>query len=233
MRPEDTLPRGAPQWSGDGSELALAVRGGERNFAEIVSLQTQEARRIPLPRREGNIDLELSWSPDERTFAYVDASNYLASFTQLWVVALDGSEPSPVTDGTMNDWSPSWSSDGRHLFFVSNRGGTMDLWQQRIGRDRQPRDEPKPVTAGIGIRSAIFSPDGTKLAYSRGQQVHNVWRVPILDGRPATWADAEQLTFDNALVEYRTSRRTARDSSSTRTAAETRIYGFSGWTAER
>jgi len=76
----------------------------------------------------------------------------------------------------------------------------MDLWQQRIGEDGDPRGEPEPVTTGLGIRAAAFAPDGTKLAYSRGGIVGNVWRVPLLTDRRATWDDAEQLTFDQANV---------------------------------
>jgi len=52
------------------------------------------------------------------------------------------------------------------------------------------------------MRTAFFSPDGTKLAYSRGRLVGNLWRVPIRDDSPATWSDALQLTFDEALVEF-------------------------------
>ena len=77
----------------------------------------------------------------------------------------------------------------------------MDLWLQGMGPDAEPEDSPQPVTVGIGMRHAVFSPDGTKLAYSRGREVANLWRVPILEDRPATWADAEQLTFDEALIE--------------------------------
>ena len=51
------------------------------------------------------------------------------------------------------------------------------------------------------MRRAVFSPDGTKRAYSRGRRVANLWRVPILEDRPATWADAQQLTFDEAYIE--------------------------------
>ncbi|MEO7134529.1 MAG: DPP IV N-terminal domain-containing protein, partial [Vicinamibacterales bacterium] len=43
--------------------------------------------------------------------------------------------------------------------------------------------------------------DGSKLAYSRGARVANVWRVPILPDHPATWTDAKQLTSDNAFIE--------------------------------
>ncbi len=58
-----------------------------------------------------------------------------------------------------------------------------------------------PFTAGLVIRSAALSRAGTKLAYSKGRTVGNLWRIPILADRPATWADAEQLTFDQALID--------------------------------
>ena len=58
------------------------------------------------------------------------------------------------------------------------------------------------MTPGLGISSAAFSPDGTKLAYSRGGRVSNVWRVPILADRPATWADALRVTSERAYIEF-------------------------------
>ena len=76
----------------------------------------------------------------------------------------------------------------------------MDLWQQRMVDDGMPDGPAQPLTSGIGITHAVFSPDGTKLIYSKGRQVGNLWRVPILD-RPATWAVAQQITFDHAFVE--------------------------------
>ncbi|HXV63360.1 MAG TPA: hypothetical protein VEK15_21855, partial [Vicinamibacteria bacterium] len=107
-----------------------------------------------------------------------------------------------VTDGLTRVLSPSFSRDGRSLYYVSNRAGSMDLWQQALGADGRPEDDPIPLTVGIGMRSAVLSPDGTKLAYSKGRLVANLWRVPLLENRPAVWADAEQLTFDEALVEF-------------------------------
>ena len=77
----------------------------------------------------------------------------------------------------------------------------MDLWRHRVSADRKPEGEPEPLTTGLSIRRAAFSPDGSKLAYSRGRRVSNVWRVPILGDRLATWADAQQITFDTAFAE--------------------------------
>lgn len=107
-----------------------------------------------------------------------------------------------MTDGSSNDWSPTWSSDGRSLFFVSNRGGTSDLWKQRITVDGNPDGDPEPVTTAVSMRRAVFSSDGTKLAYAQGQMVANVWRVPILEDRLATWADARPITSDHAWIEH-------------------------------
>ena len=108
----------------------------------------------------------------------------------------------PLTDGLTNVWSPTWSSDGHKVFYVSNRGGSMDLWQQAVAEDGTPVGPPLGVTAGLGINSAVFSPDGSKLAYSRGGKVSNVWRVPILADRPATWADALRVTSEHAYIEF-------------------------------
>jgi Tol biopolymer transport system component len=46
---------------------------------------------------------------------------------------------------------------------------------------------------------ARFSPDGRRLAYSRGRRFGNVWRVPILEGRLATWSDAQKLTDEQGV----------------------------------
>jgi Tol biopolymer transport system component len=78
----------------------------------------------------------------------------------------------------------------------------MDLWQQAVTEDGRPVGDPLPVTSGLGISSAAFSPDGTRLAYSRGGRISNVWRVPILADRPATWADAQRITSERAYTEF-------------------------------
>jgi len=204
--PSTVYPRpwGSPQWSQNGSELAVAFRDSGRNFVEIVTLESRESRQIPLPGHDEDAPHDLSWSPDGRYFAYVTALQFNAEITRLWILPSSGGEAVPVTDGYTNVWHPSWSSDGRRLTFVSNLGGSMDLWEQRIGEGGMPQGEPERVTTGLEVRTAVYSPDGARLAYSRGRREHdsNIWRVPILRDRPATWADAEQLTFENAFIQF-------------------------------
>ena len=73
---------------------------------------------------------------------------------------------------------------------------------QELNEDATPKGEPEAVTTGLGIRSASFLADGTRIAYSKTDRFSNVWRVPIFPHRAATWSDAEQLTFDQAFVEF-------------------------------
>ncbi len=79
----------------------------------------------------------------------------------------------------------------------------MDLWRIPISEDGLPDGPAERITTGVGLRRSIsFSADGSKIAYSRGQLVSNIWRVPIPRDRPATWADAEQITFEQAHVQF-------------------------------
>ena len=198
----ESLSWSAPQWSSDGTRMTVSVRQAGENVAIVVSLPSLDTTRVVLPGHDGNYCWDLSVSPDGRRFAYVAAGEGNPDVTRLWTIPTSGGESVPLTDGRTTVWSPSWSTDGRKVFYVSNRGGSMDLWQQALSGEGTPLGEPLAVTQGLGIRSAVFSPDGAKLAYARGGKVANVWRAPILSDRPMTWADATQITSERAYIEF-------------------------------
>ncbi len=191
-----------PQWSTDGTELAFTASDKIGPVVENVSLETDESRTLALPGRLGNRRFDLSWSPDGRYFAYVEAIDRAGEVTQIRALRVADEESFLVTDGRTKDWSPNWSQDGRALYFVSNRGGSMDLWMRPIAAEGRPIGEPQQLTTGIGMQQATFSPDGRKLIYSRGGPQFNIWRVPVLSDRPSSWADAQQLTFEQAFIQH-------------------------------
>lgn len=196
---------GHPHWLAQGTQLAYVVsdtsggNSGALGEIEITTLATDESRRMQVPGTWGR-RYELSWSADERFLAYVDKDDNQSFISQLWVYRFSDGEAFPITDARTWNESPSWAPDGRTLYFVSNRGGGRDLWQQRLTAAGEPDGELERVTAGVGMWRAQLSPDGAKLAYVRGGQAANVWRAPIFTDRVATWADATQLTFDRAWI---------------------------------
>ncbi len=192
---------GRPTWSPDGAAVAAFV--GSLTKASIVttSLRSGESARRELPAGIGNAK-DLAWSPHSDRVAFVDAANLSVQVNRLHTFAPGAVVAPAITDGRTSAWSPSWSADGRTLYFVQNRGGTMDLWQQPLTGEGVSEGDPSPLTTGSEMRQAAFSPDGRRLAYSKGRRVGNVWRMPIRRDRPATWTDAEQVTFDHAFIEF-------------------------------
>ena len=194
-----------PVWSQDGTELAYVqyeiVESALVPSFEIVDTVTRQTRRVSLPGAQ-ETRLDLSWTRDGRYIAYVDAAQQFAETTQLFVLRLRDGESIAVTDAGFNVRSPRWSLDGRALYYTANRIGAADLWLQRMDDDGRPTGDPQQITAGLEMMNADFSADGTRVSYARGRWVANVWRVPVLEDRPATWDDAEQITFDQAFVEF-------------------------------
>ena len=77
-----------------------------------------------------------SWSPDGRRiiFTTVGKSRARAAVLDkgddLWVVNVDGSQPTRLTTSPAADWMPAWSGDGT-IYFVSDRSGANRLWSLR------------------------------------------------------------------------------------------------------
>jgi Protein kinase domain/WD40-like Beta Propeller Repeat len=85
-----------------------------------------------------------------------------------------------TTDGAPN-WNPVWAPDGRHLYFVSGRGGPINLWRVPIdetsGKTAGPPEAvttPAPFVAHITI-----SADGTRIAYSSILRARNIQKLRI------------------------------------------------------
>ena len=66
-----------------------------------------------------------------------------------------------MVDGP-TDWDPVWSRDGRWLYFISDRGGSRDLWRIAIDESSgKVLGEPQAVTTGMArIDQASVSAGG-------------------------------------------------------------------------
>ena len=192
-------------WSSDGARLAFTTfePSGSRYAVSlrIVTLATREAREVAMPGlQEGRLDL--SWSHDGRRIAYLDIAQQPAETSRLMVLDLADGSATALTDASLNIRSPVWSADDRAIYFVCNQASTWDLWRLVLGRDGKPRGAKERVTSGLDILHASFPPDGRRIVYAKGRWVSNAWRIPLDTGGIAGWPDAQQLTFDQAFIEF-------------------------------
>ncbi|HYT69449.1 MAG TPA: hypothetical protein VEL51_23725 [Vicinamibacterales bacterium] len=99
-----------PAWSADGQSIAF-VRDGSNRHAVLISVG--------------------GWSPDGALITF-DAA--IDGNTDVYVVGTDGGHLHRVTSEASVDGVPSWSADGRWIYFSSTRAGVVpDVW--RISRD--------------------------------------------------------------------------------------------------
>ena len=203
-----------PTWSPDGKELALAAgdfynpnnRGGAARGLSAFDVASGERREIS---SSGDV-MQPSWSPHGGRIAYWGL-RHQSGQRDLFTIAADGSEAESggrtVTDDPALDWSPTWSPDGRFLYYASNRGGTMNLWRLPIDEaSGETRGAPEPVTApSLWTGGLSFSRDGTRLAYGSLDWRTTLYRAELdaargrLAGTPAPLLKGTQPIRDHEL----------------------------------
>lgn len=77
---------------------------------------------------KGNYDADYDWSPDMRYVAYSDTLvgsgyYYWDQGSNVWILDTQTGKKYDVTQLNTMNRGPRWSSDGKYLYFVSNRGG--------------------------------------------------------------------------------------------------------------
>ena len=140
-----------PAWSPDGKELVVATEGvtdptarSSRSQLWRIDVASGAKKQIPM-KVEG---VQPNWSPHGKRIAVWGLPEGTGKRV-LYTVPAAGGDATPLNDDNFFNWNPVWSPDGKHLYFASNRGGSMNLWRRPIDEETgKPLGEPEPVTSG-------------------------------------------------------------------------------------
>ncbi|HEV8369262.1 MAG TPA: hypothetical protein VGQ39_15010, partial [Pyrinomonadaceae bacterium] len=189
-----------PTWSPDGRELALnddnIINSEARNTYPSASKLwavnvTSKTRRMITTHDAVQAD----WSPQGHRLAFWGEQK--GGHRDIWTVAADGgSEPVPVTDDGFIDWNPIWSADGEYLYFLSNRGGEMNLWRVSIEENTgRLQSAPEPATLPANnCQHGSFARNGKSLVYGQSTRNENVWQIGFDPARGQVNGTATFLT---------------------------------------
>jgi Tol biopolymer transport system component len=151
------LPDGGAQYSPDGRRIAFAsARSGDA--VEIWVANADGSGEQQLTYRHRPFGGNPRWSPDGRRIAFdsQDADGHW----HIWIVAADGGAPQRVTTDTADENVPTWSRDGRWVYFAVKSRETQDIWKVSSQGGVKQR-----VTQGGSALFACESADGKSLLY--------------------------------------------------------------------
>jgi Tol biopolymer transport system component/DNA-binding winged helix-turn-helix (wHTH) protein len=181
----DTDQGPGPQFSPDGQKLAyMSDHSG-----------TME---IWVSNRDGSRPFQLTavggagtprWSPDSQSIVF--DVNRQEGGSKVVRINLRGGAPQILTPGDSESLVPSWSRDGKWIYFASSRSGDVQVW-------KVPATGGSPVqVTRNGGHAALESPDGKFVYYAKSSAPEpEIWQVPVDGGtetplplvRPGTWA---------------------------------------------
>lgn len=103
-----------PIWSPDGSKIAFGDRRQRLRILDVASREIVEADR----GTQEDLDT-YAWSPDGRFLVY--EKSHPSRLPGIAVYSVERGVSEMLGDGATVDFNPTWSADGAHLFFLSNR----------------------------------------------------------------------------------------------------------------
>lgn len=164
----------------------------------------------PIERKRLSRASAVAFTSDGKQMAFVSGDD-------VYVMDRILKEPVQVTNTAHPESSLLFSSDGSRLYFVSDSGGEMDIWEathkQEDGIWWMAKDfELRQVTNDRDVESQLQrSPNGTHIAYTKGsnlfvmdddgtdhRQVAKMWSPPSFDWSP----DGKWLTYATQDDDY-------------------------------
>jgi Tol biopolymer transport system component len=156
-----------PSWSPNGNQIVFAGSIEAPNAIHKMKANGDDVEAITAPT-PGLFDSAPAWSPDGDQILFQRFFNG-ANVTRIFVIAPNGADLDPVSDGTVVDPAarPSWAPNSRKFVFEGELVGSDE---SDIFAMKPDGSNLVPLTYGVAAEGfdPAYSPNGAKIVFRRG-----------------------------------------------------------------
>jgi len=176
-------------WSADGKWLLISSSRNTPGRNQICRMPVNAAPsaetgvRVITSHPEYNL-WQANYSPNERWIVFQATKVADPGVSTIYTLPASGGEWTRITEDKYGDGKPRWAPDGRKLYFLSSRGGVLNVWGIRYDPlNGKPEGEPFRITNFQGP-SRMFSPVITIAGIALSA---NRLFLPILENSGSIW----------------------------------------------
>ena len=181
-----------PAWSPDGTQIVFCAEGRRAPALFVINADGSGLSKITRGR---HFDCHPSWSPDGSTIAFATLKGQGIAIATM---RTDGSNRTLLVGRGFND-DPDWSPDGSQIAFFRAPGrDRSDIFVVNADGSGRTRITDTP---GRWEWSPAFSPNGQRIAFSRGQ-ARRLTAPSDIFTVAADGSDEQRVTDTNDVDEF-------------------------------
>lgn len=123
---------------------------------EAWVMDTQSGKSTKISQGQEGVWSTMSWSPDSKWLAFVEGATN--TFNQIFLFNVETKKHVPLTSNRANSLNPQWSSDGKWIYFLSDRNFQTTIGAPWGPRQPEPFWEKQMKIYHISLQKDIVSP---------------------------------------------------------------------------
>ncbi|MBI4902662.1 MAG: PD40 domain-containing protein [Acidobacteria bacterium] len=164
-------------WSPDGKQVAVAEYGRDNQCAVfLIAVATGEKREIMKPGRWNVNGGGRTFSPDGKwiAFTHIERGN-----GDIYLLPASGGDARPLVTHAANDRDPFFAADGKSVYFLSDRTGTISIWCIPVN-DGKPAGPPVLVRRELSnaVKAIGLTSNGS-LVFTTNVGAADIYSVPF------------------------------------------------------
>jgi Tol biopolymer transport system component len=106
-----------------------------------------------------------------------------------------------LTGSASQNTSPTWSTDGNWLYYLSDVAGVSDVYGVQIDDAGKPSGKPTRLTTQFGAHTIDLARNGGRMAWARYTNRNSMWVLPIPPSGLHSSSGAHRITDASEIIE--------------------------------